>query len=107
MPPSGGTPGTTLDGPLTRCVKEYLARTGESERALAARSRDPVTTLSLRHGWVNELVNGRLDQAPKAYRLRALAAGMGVPERVIFELAAEQWLGVRVVEVTEEDGTIV
>lgn len=84
---------------LTRYVKDYLARTGESARGLARRSRDPVTTISLRHGWINEIVNGERELPPDLPRLRALAAGMGVPVEVVAELAAAQWLGVDVAQV--------
>lgn len=108
MPESGRTPGNAAEPePLTEYVKDFLARTGMSERALADRSKDPITEQGLRHGWINELVRGRLDQAPKQFRLRALAAGMGASEKMIAEMAAVQWLGVQVAELPEgKDGIV-
>jgi hypothetical protein len=109
MPPSsGGTRGGAPDSDdhvgrdhLTRYVKEYIdqRRPKESERSLAQRCIDPVTTLRLRHGWINDLVNGTIDRAPELRRLRALAAGMDVPVRLVVELAAAQWLELDVTEV--------
>ncbi|MFI6819215.1 4-oxalocrotonate tautomerase family protein [Nonomuraea sp. NPDC050328] len=97
MPPSGGTPGSADRDDLSRYVRDYLAEHNESERALARRSRDPQTGLSLVHTWINSLVLG-ITPAPSLWRLRALAAGMGVPTRLLAELAAAQWLGVEVME---------
>lgn len=105
---SGGTPGSTK-GPLSGRVAEYLAATGDSERALAARCKDPDTGLKVLHGWINTLVNGDMSRAPEMWRLRALAAGMGVPARVLARLAAAQWLDVEVTEhaLSEESSVIV
>lgn len=94
---SGGTPGSAK-GPLSTRVAEYLAATGDSERALAARCQDPDTGLKVLHGWINTLVNGDMSRAPEMWRLRALAAGMAVPARVLATLAAAQWLEVEVAE---------
>lgn len=105
MARSGGTP--EIDGHdrdhLTRYVKDYLARTGESVRALARRSRDPVSQIALKHGWLNEIVNNERELPPDLRRLRALAAGMGVPVETLAELAAAQWLGVQVTRADAED----
>lgn len=84
---------------LTRFVRDYLARTGDSVRALARRSRDPQSGITLKHGWLNEIVNNERELPPDLRRLRALAAGMSVPEARLAELAAAQWLGVDVTRV--------
>ncbi len=103
MPPSsGGTLGSTdqINDHLSRYVRDYLRTTDTSERALAAKCRDPQTGLPLRHGWINQVINGAVERAPELWRLRALAAGIGVPVRVLAELAAAQWLGLETVEVS-------
>jgi hypothetical protein len=104
---SGGTLGSTR--PLSVYVGQYLANTGDSERSLAARSKDPETGLPVLHGWINTLVNGQMSRAPEMWRLRALAAGMGVPPRVLARLAAAQWLEVEVTEhaLTDDASVIV
>ncbi|MEU1731419.1 hypothetical protein [Streptosporangium sp. NPDC020145] len=110
MPSSGGTLGSTGTGQgdhLSRYIKDYLAREQTSERALAARSRDPVTTLTLKHGWINQLVNNGVERAPELWRLRALAAGMGVPVRVLTELTAAQWLALSVEELPAGEDAVV
>jgi len=110
QPSSGGTLGSEEppdQGHLSRFVRDYLARTGVSERTLAEKSIDPVTTLRLKHGWMNLLVHARQDRAPELWRLRALAVGMGAPARRIVELAAAQWLGLDVAEVDTPSGSVV
>ncbi|WP_219466925.1 hypothetical protein [Nonomuraea rhizosphaerae] len=107
MPTSGGTPGTAERerDQLSRAIRDYLAEHGESERALARRAIDPETQFALQHGWINQLAMGRVSRAPELWRLRALAAGMGVQLSVLAELAAAQWLGVDVARVMAKDGS--
>ena len=99
MPTSGGTPGTTdSTSHLSRFVREWLKDNDMTERGLAKRARDPDTGMHLQHGWINSLVGGTISRAPELWRLRALAAAMGVSARRLAELAAAQWLGVDVAE---------
>ncbi|MEV0306456.1 hypothetical protein [Nonomuraea fuscirosea] len=84
---------------LSAFVRDYLREHQESERRLADRAIDPETGLTLQHGWVNALKNGRVPRAPELWRLRALAVAMSVPASKLAEMAAAQWLGVEVVDV--------
>ncbi|MGW5689126.1 hypothetical protein [Nonomuraea sp. NPDC003754] len=102
MPSSGGTPGT--NDQLSRYIRDYLVEHDESERALALRARDPETGLKLQHGYINSLAKNTVLRAPELWRLRALAAAMQRPARVLAELAAAQWLGVEVAEIPKEGG---
>ncbi|WP_431897821.1 hypothetical protein [Nonomuraea sp. bgisy101] len=102
MPSSGGTPGTTDQ--LSRYIRDYLAEHDESERALARRAIDPETGFTLQHGWINQLAQNRVARAPELWRLRALAAAVQKPARMLAELAAAQWLGVEVAEVPQAGG---
>ncbi len=86
---------------LTRHVKAYLARSGRSIRDLARAARDPLTGIRVSHGWINDIVGETLERAPDLRRLRALAAAMGEPVETLARLAAAQYLGVEVTEVTE------
>lgn len=97
--PSDGTHNGTERDRLSRYLRDYLAEHNESERGLARRATDPDTKLTLQHGWINQLAIGRMSRAPEIWRLRALAVAMGVPVRLLAELAAAQWLGVEVAEV--------
>lgn len=97
MPQSGGTPGSTK--PLSQRVKKHLDETGLSLRDFAEKCRDPQSDRALVYSWIDSLVHGRMTRAPEMWRLRALAAGMGVPAQWLAELSAAQWLGVDVAEV--------
>lgn len=89
---------------LTAYVKAHLERTGESERSLARRAKDPETGLGVSHGWLGDIVDGSMDRAPDLRRLRALAAAMSVDVGVLARLSARQWLGVEVEEVQSPAG---
>ncbi|MCW2878004.1 MAG: hypothetical protein JWQ95_2104 [Sphaerisporangium sp.] len=104
MPTRGGTPGSADSDQLSRFVRDYLAAHDIKVRALARRAIDPETGFELQHGWINELAAGRVSRAPELWRLRALAAAMGARPRILAELAAAQWLGVQVAEVSRDDG---
>lgn len=95
-PQSGGTPGSNK--PLSRLVKEHLESSGQSLREFAEKCHEPQGDRTLVHSWIDQLVHGRMARAPELWRLRALAAGMGVPLQALTELAAVQWLGVEVAE---------
>ncbi|GAA3417741.1 hypothetical protein GCM10018952_50820 [Streptosporangium vulgare] len=99
-PQSGRTPGSN---PLSQLVKQHLADTGLSLRELAEKCRDPQSDRTLIYSWIDSLVHGRMARAPEVWRLRALAAGMGVPTQRLAELSAVQWLGVDVAEVAAGD----
>lgn len=102
---SGGTPGNAEQNrPLSRFIRDYLIEHDESERKLAGRAIDPDTGLKLQHGWINALALGNVSRAPELWRLRALAAAMGMPAARLAELAAAQWLGVDVAQVPAGDG---
>lgn len=103
MPPSGGTHGDTDQNRLSQYVRAYLDEHNESIRTLAARAVDPETGFALQHGYISSLVKTQVAKAPEIWRLRALAAAMKVPARMLAELAAMQWLGVEVAEVGGED----
>jgi len=60
-------PGTN---PLQRAIREYLARTGESERALSDRA-------GLNHKAVNQILNGKTE-TNRGSTLTKLASAMGV-----------------------------
>lgn len=107
MHASGGTRGAPDSTALTSYVKAYLEKTGESERGLARRARDPETGIGVSHGWIGDIVDGSMDRAPDLRRLRALAAGMGVDVGVLTRLAAAQWLGIPVEEVQTPEGDVV
>ncbi|MER7126695.1 hypothetical protein [Micrococcus luteus] len=74
-----------------------------SLRDFAEKCREGDRTLI--HTWIDQLVHGRMARAPELWRLRALATGMGVPVRVLTELAASQWLGVQVADVAADEET--
>lgn len=99
MPTSGGTHGSTPADRLSIFVRDWLAEHDESTRGLADKAVDPKTGFQLQHGWIASLARGRVPRAPDLWRLRALAAGMGVPVRLLAELAAAEWLGLEVAEV--------
>lgn len=96
--------GGAREASLTAYVTAYLERTGESERSLARRARDPETGLGVSHGWLGDIVDESMDRAPDLRRLRALAAAMGVDVAILARLAARQWLGVEVEEVQSPAG---
>lgn len=102
MPSSGGTLGT-MDR-LSAFVRDYLIKHDVSERALAKRAVDPESGLKLNNGWINQLVLAQVIKAPERWRLRALAVAMQVPVQMLAELAAAQWLGVDVAEVSVGGG---
>ncbi|GAA0853210.1 hypothetical protein GCM10009525_82300 [Streptosporangium amethystogenes subsp. fukuiense] len=96
-PQSGRTPGST--NPLSRLVRACRDEAGLSLREFADKCIDPQSDRGLLHNWIGELEHGRLPRAPEMWRLRALAAGMGVPVQQLAELSAKQWLGVDVAEI--------
>ncbi|MFI9558816.1 hypothetical protein [Nonomuraea endophytica] len=104
MPTSGGAPGGA--GQLSAYVRTYLEERDLSERALAERAIDPETGFALQHGWINQLAKGRVPRAPEVWRLRALAAAMQVPIRLLADLAGAQWLGIEVAEVATGEGWV-
>lgn len=96
MAESGGTPPIEA---LSAYVRDWLSEHDESARRLAVRAVDPASGMTLSHGYISQLMVGKV-KAPELWRLRALAAGMRVPAQRLAELAALQWLGVDVVNVS-------
>lgn len=74
-------------------VRQRRAELGVSVRALAEQSVDPETgERPFKFGWVSKLERGGSTDAPSAAILRALAAGLSLPLRVLQEAAAAQYL---------------
>lgn len=78
---------------LSCFLRDRMRETGLSYRHLAADCVDPQTSMRLGFQWIERVAACQLCRAPEAWRLRALAAGLGVPAEVVQHLAARQWLG--------------
>lgn len=77
---------------FTDLVRDRRAELGISLRELEARAIDDQTGDQARFGWVSKVEKGRPVDAPSPSILRALAAGLGLPLRVLQEAAAAQFL---------------
>ncbi|WP_229900406.1 helix-turn-helix domain-containing protein [Streptomyces capoamus] len=73
-------------------VRQRRAELGLSVRRLADQSLDPETGTQARFGWISKVERGESTDAPPAAVLRALAAGLSLPLRVLQEAAAAQYL---------------
>ncbi|CAL9314277.1 XRE family transcriptional regulator [Streptomyces sp. SGAir0924] len=73
-------------------VRERRAELGISLRELESRALDPETGEQVRFGWISKVEKGRSVDAPAPAVLRALAAGLQLPLRVLQEAAAAQFL---------------
>ncbi|MGW6498515.1 hypothetical protein [Nonomuraea angiospora] len=108
MPTSGETHGNNAPADhLSKFVRDWLADHDESTRSLADKATDSKSGFTLQHGWIASLARARVPRAPELWRLRALSAGMGVPVRLLAELAAAQWLGLEVTEAPVSDASTV
>ncbi|MDQ2876430.1 MAG: hypothetical protein M3Y33_17170 [Actinomycetota bacterium] len=88
---------------LARYVQDALHEQGLSFRRVAVRATDPETGQRLGFQWISKLAGGGLSKAPDPWQLRALAAGLGVPDDAVKELAARQWLDYEVAQVALGD----
>ncbi|MGW5175837.1 helix-turn-helix domain-containing protein [Streptomyces sp. NPDC004082] len=77
---------------FSQVVRDRRAELGISLRELEARAIDPDTGEQARFGWISKVEKGRSVDAPSPEVLRALAAGLGLPLRVLQEAAAAQFL---------------
>jgi len=73
-------------------VRDRRAELGISLRELESRALDPETGEQARFGWISKVEKRRPVDAPAPAVLRALAAGLGLPLRVLQEAAAAQFL---------------
>jgi transcriptional regulator with XRE-family HTH domain len=73
-------------------VRSRRAELGITLRELEARSIDPETGEQAKFGWLSKVENGGSVKAPSPAILRALAAGLKMPVRVVQEAAAAQFL---------------
>lgn len=81
---------------LSDLVRRRRAELGIGQRDLAARCIDPETGQALvSFAWISKIERGLSTvDAPKLPTLRALAAGLSVPLRVVQQAAAAQFMGV-------------
>jgi transcriptional regulator with XRE-family HTH domain len=74
-------------------VRRRRAELGVSVRKLAEQSVDPeADERPVKFGWISKLERGQSTEAPSPAVLRALAAGLSLPLRVLQEAAAAQYL---------------
>ncbi len=73
-------------------VRERRAELGISLRELEARSVDPEAGERAKFGWISKVEKGSSVDTPSPSLLRALAAGLQLPLRILQEAAAAQFL---------------
>ncbi|MFE2965570.1 helix-turn-helix domain-containing protein [Streptomyces sp. NPDC059340] len=73
-------------------VRERRAELGISLRELEARAVDPESGEQAKRPWVSKVEKGTAE-APSEPMLRALAAGLNLPVRVVAEAASIQFFG--------------
>lgn len=73
-------------------VRQRRAELGLSVRKLADQSVDPDSGVQAKFGWISKVERNESTDAPSAAVLRALAAGLSMPLRVLQEAAAAQYL---------------
>jgi transcriptional regulator with XRE-family HTH domain len=88
---------------LSDLVRTRRAELGISLRTLAEQSFDRKTGEQAKFGWISKLENSKPMDTPSEELLRALAAGLELPPRIVQEAAAAQFMGMG--EVRSEDGT--
>jgi hypothetical protein len=102
-PPPEGTPSPV--GALTKLIRE--AATRDSYGTLAKRAIDPVTGETISKPYLHKLAGATPSaKPPGAAQLRAIAAGIRIPERVVQRAAAEQWLGYTATELSGLDDDV-
>jgi hypothetical protein len=85
---------------LSRFLSETMRARRLSYSRLAARAVDSETGHALGSQWLALLAKKKLTEAPGAWQVRALAAGLDVDPDMISGLAARQWLEFEVAQVT-------
>ncbi|MCX5201094.1 helix-turn-helix transcriptional regulator [Streptomyces sp. NBC_00237] len=78
---------------LADLVRRRRAELGISLRTLSEAAFDRQTGEQAKFGWISKLENGKPTDAPSEPMLKALAAGLELPLRVLQEAAAAQYLG--------------
>jgi transcriptional regulator with XRE-family HTH domain len=90
---------------FTDLVRQRRAELGLSVRKLADLCIDPETgERPFKFGWIGKVENGEVLTAPGSAYLRALAAGLSMPLRIVQEAVAVQYLGMAP-EVWSQDRT--
>lgn len=103
MPPHAGGIAT----PLSDYVNAFLRRTQMSQNAFVVRCVDPLDrTHVIYNQWMDRLLAGQ-GPMPELWRLRALAAGMGVDLDVVRKMAIAQWLDFEIEEVKGDSEVII
>jgi transcriptional regulator with XRE-family HTH domain len=83
---------------LSELVRNRRTELRLTVRELADRSYDEDTDTQVRPSWLNKVERGAEDLgAPKEGQLRALAAGLALPLRLLQDAAAAQFFGVETV----------
>ncbi|MFG3046203.1 helix-turn-helix domain-containing protein [Streptomyces sp. NPDC048241] len=80
---------------LLELVKSRRSDLGLSYQSLAAACVDPVSGVKVSTGWVHRLETGAPVTPPSVESLRALAAGLQLPDARLREAAAAQFFEVR------------
>ncbi|MFJ9027599.1 helix-turn-helix domain-containing protein [Streptomyces sp. NPDC102274] len=83
--------------PLRDLVRERRAALGLSYEKLGERCIDPESGETVGGSWLHRLETGRPVLAPGVPQLRAIAAGIQVPDELVREAAAVQFFGVTTV----------
>jgi hypothetical protein len=65
---------------------------GSSLRKLAERAIDPITGKRASASLFFDIVNSKLDRAPRDYHVRAIAVALRAPYEQVRQLAIAQWL---------------
>jgi transcriptional regulator with XRE-family HTH domain len=78
---------------FTDLLRERRAELGRSLREMAARCIDPESGEQARFGWLHKVERGESVDPPKENRLKAVAAGYGIPLRELQRAAARQFFG--------------
>ncbi|MGW4426083.1 helix-turn-helix domain-containing protein [Streptosporangium sp. NPDC004631] len=106
MPPQQDDQGRDSRTPLSDYVRAAYERSGLSKNAFAQMCVDPQDpTRSIYNQWLDQLMTAR-GPLPEPWRLRALAAGIGVDVEDLKRLAAAQWLDYKVEEAYAGDDVI-
>lgn len=78
---------------FTDLLKTRRAELGLSLREMEMRSVDPESGERAKFGWLSKVERGESVDPPKEERLRAIAAGYGLPLKELQRAAARQFFG--------------